>query len=43
MIDYIFNTPTDSLPSRDCVARRCDLIKKNARDYRQSIVDERVG
>lgn len=27
--DYVFNTPTDPLRSVDCVAQRCDLIRKN--------------
>ena len=29
LIDYVFNTPTDPLRSVECVAQRCDLIKKN--------------
>ena len=29
MLDYAFNTPKDPLRSRDCVAQRCDLIRKN--------------
>ena len=27
--DYVFNTPSDPLRSVECVAQRCDLIKKN--------------
>ena len=27
--DYVFNTPADPLRSRDCVARRVELIEKN--------------
>ncbi len=29
LIDYVFNTPQDPLRSVECVAQRCDLIKKN--------------
>ena len=29
LLDFAFNTPADSLRSRDCVARRCELIDKN--------------
>lgn len=29
MLDYAFNTPADPLRSRDCVAQRCQLIRKN--------------
>lgn len=29
LIDYVFNTPVDPLRSVECVAQRCDLIKKN--------------
>ena len=29
LLDYIFNTPQDPLRSVECVAQRCDLIKKN--------------
>lgn len=29
MLDYAFNTPTDPLRSRDCVAQRVALIEKN--------------
>lgn len=29
LIDYVFNTPIDPLRSVECVAQRCDLIKKN--------------
>lgn len=29
LIDYVFNTPTDPLRSVECVAQRCELIKKN--------------
>lgn len=29
LIDYVFNTTTDPLRSVECVAQRCDLIKKN--------------
>lgn len=29
LLDYVFNTPTDPLRSVECVAQRCDLIKKN--------------
>ncbi|MBD5474919.1 MAG: glycosidase [Lachnospiraceae bacterium] len=29
LIDYVFNTPNDPLRSVECVAQRCDLIKKN--------------
>ncbi len=29
LIDYVFNTPEDPLRSVDCVAQRCELIKKN--------------
>ena len=29
LIDYVFNTPSDPLRSVECVAQRCDLIKKN--------------
>ena len=29
MLDYAFNAPKDPLRSRDCVAQRCDLIRKN--------------
>lgn len=29
LIDYVFNTPKDPLRSVECVAQRCDLIKKN--------------
>ena len=29
LVDYVFNTPEDPLRSVDCVAQRCDLIKKN--------------
>ena len=29
LIDYVFNTPKDPLRSVECVAQRCELIKKN--------------
>lgn len=29
LIDYVFETPVDPLRSVECVAQRCDLIKKN--------------
>lgn len=29
LIDYVFNTPSDPLRSVECVAQRCELIKKN--------------
>lgn len=29
LIDYVFNTPEDPLRSAECVAQRCDLIRKN--------------
>ena len=29
LLDYVFNTPSDPLRSVECVAQRCDLIKKN--------------
>ena len=29
LVDYTFNTPQDPLRSVDCVAQRCELIKKN--------------
>lgn len=29
LVDYVFNTPKDPLRSADCVAQRCDLIRKN--------------
>jgi 4-O-beta-D-mannosyl-D-glucose phosphorylase len=29
LIDYVFNTPTDPLRSVECVAQRCELIRKN--------------
>lgn len=29
LVDYVFNTPVDPLRSVECVAQRCDLIKKN--------------
>lgn len=29
LIDYVFNTPQDPLRSIECVAQRCDLVKKN--------------
>jgi 4-O-beta-D-mannosyl-D-glucose phosphorylase len=29
LMDYVFNTPVDPLRSVECVAQRCDLIKKN--------------
>lgn len=29
LIDYVFNTPKDPYRSVECVAQRCDLIKKN--------------
>lgn len=29
LTDYVFNTPSDPLRSVECVAQRCDLIKKN--------------
>jgi len=29
MLDYAFNTPSDPLRSRDCVAQRCELIDRN--------------
>ena len=29
LIDYVFNTPQDPLRSADCVAQRCDMIRKN--------------
>ncbi len=29
LLDYVFNTPEDPLRSVECVAQRCDLIKKN--------------
>lgn len=32
LLDYVFHTPGDPLRSADCVAQRCDMIKKNL-DY----------
>ena len=29
LLDFAFNTPSDPLRSRDCVAQRCALIDKN--------------
>ena len=29
LIDYVFNTPKDPGRSVECVAQRCELIKKN--------------
>lgn len=29
LVDYVFNTPKDPLRSAECVAQRCDLIKRN--------------
>ncbi len=29
LIDYVFNTPKDPLRSVECVAQRCELIRKN--------------
>lgn len=29
LLDYVFHTPTDPLRSVECVAQRCELIKKN--------------
>lgn len=29
LIDYVFHTPSDPLRSVECVAQRCDLIRKN--------------
>lgn len=29
LIDYVFNTPQDPLRSVECVAQRCDFVKKN--------------
>ncbi len=29
LMDYVFNTPKDPLRSVECVAQRCDLVKKN--------------
>ncbi len=29
LIDYVFHTPNDPLRSVECVAQRCDLIRKN--------------
>lgn len=29
LIDYVFNTPDDPLRSVECVAQRCELIRKN--------------
>lgn len=29
LCDYVFNTPPDAMRSADCVAQRCDLIRKN--------------
>lgn len=29
LVDYVFNTPEDPLRSVECVAQRCDLIRKN--------------
>lgn len=29
LVDYVFNTPEDPLRSVECVAQRCELVKKN--------------
>ena len=29
LIDYVFNTPSDPGRSVECVAQRCELIRKN--------------
>ena len=29
LMDYVFNTPNDPLRSVECVAQRCDLIRRN--------------
>lgn len=29
LVDYVFHTPSDPLRSVECVAQRCDLIKRN--------------
>lgn len=29
IVDYVFQTPSDPLRSRDCVAQRCELIDRN--------------
>ena len=29
LMDYVFNTPSDPLRSVECVAQRCELIRRN--------------
>ncbi len=36
LVDYVFNTPEDPLRSRDCVAQRIDLIRKN-KEYLETV------
>ncbi len=37
LIDYVFHTPSDPLRSVECVAQRCDLIRKNM-EYLENIM-----
>lgn len=36
LIDYVFNTPQDPLRSVECVAQRCDLVRKNLEYMKQA-------
>lgn len=37
LIDYVFNTPKDPLRSAECVAQRCELIKRNLEYLKKEI------
>ncbi|MBR4724157.1 MAG: glycosidase [Lachnospiraceae bacterium] len=39
LVDYTFNTPPDPLRSVDCVAQRCEMIRKNL-EIRRNLTDE---
>lgn len=40
LLDYVFNTPQDPLRSVECVAQRCDLIRKNLEFLNQNMRKE---
>ena len=35
LVDYVFHTPQDPLRSVECVAQRCDLIRRNLEYLKQ--------
>ena len=42
LLDYVFRTPEDPYRSVECVAQRCDLIRKNLEYLKKENKDDRI-